>query len=201
MKPAPSSSTPSPAARAKKPPRASASPKAASPKSSPSSAPPAPSPTTSSPESTAASRTDLLTKADIARRLGISRNAVQHHIERWGLKPVEGRLYSFAQYTSTTERSDTSKTIEQAKRDDLLAATRLKELRIAEAEGRLISRDLAIDLLSSLAQAYLSSIQNILENRDDCANAQAQLRADYSAILKRLPRLIENAQAKSETAP
>lgn len=144
---------------------------------------------------------DLLTKADIARRLGISRNAVQHHIERWGLKPVEGRLYSFAQYTSTTERSDTSKTIEQAKRDDLLAATRLKELRIAEAEGRLIKRDLAIDLLSSLAQAYLSSIQNILETKADCANAQAQLRADYAAILKRLPRLIENAQAKTEAAP
>lgn len=141
---------------------------------------------------------DLLTKTEIAQRLGISKNAVQHHIERWGIKPVQGRKYSYAQYLSTTERSDTSKTIEQAKRDDLLAATRLKELRIAEAEGRLISRDLAIDLLSSLSQAYLSSIQNILENRDDCANAQAQLRADYSAILKRLPRLIEQAAEKVE---
>ena len=144
---------------------------------------------------------DLLTQSEIARRLGISPAAVKHHIDRFGLKPVEARRYSFAQYTSTTERADTSKTIEQAKRDDLLAATRLKELRIAEAEGRLIKRDLAIDLLASLAQAYLSSIQNILETKADCANAQAQLRADYAAILKRLPRLIETAQANTEAAP
>lgn len=138
---------------------------------------------------------DRLTVAEIAEAEGVSRQAVYKQLNRYGLKPDTSKRYSLAEYRACRVRADTSKTLEEAKRDDILAATRLKRLRIAEAEGRLISRDLAVDLLASLSQAYLSSIENVLETKDDQAAAKAQLRADYSAILKRLPRLLAGLDA------
>lgn len=138
---------------------------------------------------------DLMTAAEIARREGITRQAVHNQISRYGLQPLEGRKYSLAAYRACRQRSDSSKTLEAAKRDDILAATRLKQIRISEAEGRLISRDFAVDLLAALSQAYITSIENVLESKDDQANAKAQLRTDYAAILKRLPRLLEKVHA------
>lgn len=138
---------------------------------------------------------DLMTAAEIAKAEGVSRQAVYKQINRYGLTPSEGSRYSLTAYRACRVRADTSKTLEEAKRDDILAATRLKRLRIAEAEGRLISRDLAVDLLASLSQSYLSSIENVLETKDDQAAAKAQLRADYAAILKRLPRLLARLDA------
>lgn len=138
---------------------------------------------------------ERLTVTEIAEVEGISRQAVYKQIARYGLQPDASKRYDIAAYRACRVRADTSKTLEEAKRDDILAATRLKRLRIAEAEGRLISRDLAVDLLASISQSYLSSIENVLETKDDQAAAKAQLRADYAAILKRLPRLLARLDA------
>lgn len=134
-------------------------------------------------------------QADIARAEGVSRQQVSKRLKSFGIEPDAEGLYDIDTYRGLALRADSSKSLEDAKRDDIIAATRLKELKIAEAEGRLISRDLAIDLLSSLAQAYISSIENVLETKDDREAAKAQLRADYAGILKRLPRLLARLDA------
>lgn len=134
-------------------------------------------------------------QADIARAEGVSRQQVSKRLKAYGVTPDAEGLYDIETYRGLAVRADSSKSLEDAKRDDIIAATRLKELKIAEAEGRLISRDLAIDLLSSLAQAYISSIENVLETKDDREAAKAQLRADYAGILKRLPRLLARLDA------
>ena len=136
-----------------------------------------------------------MTQADIARREGVSRQQVSKRLKAYGVEADADGLYDIETYRGLALRADSSKSLEDAKRDDIIAATRLKELKIAEAEGHLISRDLAIDLLSSLAQAYISSIENVLETKDDREAAKAQLRADYAGILKRLPRLLARLDA------
>ncbi len=154
---------------------------------------------------------ERLTQAAIARKLGVSRQQVSKRLKAFGVGPGEDGLYDLEQYTRLAQRpsvaverrrkgrdapaSAPEKSLEEAKRDDLVAATRLKEIRIAEAEGRLIARDLAIDLLAELAQCFLTSIENILETKDEGEAAKAQFRADYAAILKRLPRIVARCDA------
>lgn len=168
---------------------------------------------------------EWLTQAAIARRLGVSRQQVSKRLKAFGVKPGEDGLYDLEQYRGLAQRPSVArerrqkdkaktaparqkgkdppapapapaeKSLEEAKRDDLVAATRLKEIRIAEAESRLIARDLAVDLLAELAQCFLTSIENILETKDECEAAKAQFRADYAAILKRLPRIVARCDA------